>query len=63
MILLFKVTQNPQDFSESLVNVVGLVRQAINLKSQSANAKFKFDKVIQILTLVPYTSQFYLRRN
>ena len=41
-------TQNTQDFSESLVNIVGPVRQALRLKCQSTDANFKFDKLSQI---------------
>ena len=37
-------TQNAQDFFESLVNIVGPVRQAMHLKSQSTDDNFKFDK-------------------
>ena len=41
-------TQNAQDFFKLLVNIVGLVRQAMRLKCQSADANFKFDKASQI---------------
>ena len=36
--------QYTQDFFESLVNIVGTVREAMHFKSQSTDAKFKFDK-------------------
>ena len=49
MILLFKITlKMPQIFFELLVNIVGLVRQAMRLKCQSMDANFKFDKTSQI---------------
>ena len=41
-------TQNAQDFFKLLVNIVGLVRQAMRLKCQSTDANFKFDKASQI---------------
>ena len=41
-------TQNAQDFFETLVNIVGPVRQAIRLKCQSMGANFKFDNASQI---------------
>ena len=43
-----KNTQNLQDFFESLINIVGPVRQAMRLKCQSTDANFKFDKASQI---------------
>ena len=49
LILLFKITlKMPQIFFELLVNIVGLVRQAMRLKCQSMDANFKFDKASQI---------------
>ena len=52
----------------SLVNIVGLVRQAMRLKCQSTNANFKFDKGSQIESvpvefLTLYTSHIYHRIN
>ena len=54
-------TQNAQDFLESLVNIVGHVRQATRFKCQSMDANFKFDKArkiesvpIELLTLVNF---------
>ena len=41
-------TQDAQDFSESLVSIVGPVTQAMRLKCQSTDANFKFDKSSQI---------------
>ena len=41
-------TQNVQDFFESLVNIVGSVRQAICLTCQSTDTNFKSGKVNQI---------------
>ena len=41
-------TQNAQNVFESLVNIVGQVRQAMRLKCQSTNANFKFQKASQI---------------
>ena len=41
-------TQNVQDFFESLVNIVGSVRQAIRLTCQSTDTNFKSGKVNQI---------------
>ena len=41
-------TQNAQDFFETLVNIVGPVRQAIRLKCQSMGANFKFNKASEI---------------
>ena len=38
----------PQIFFELLVNIVGLVRQAMRLKCQFTDSNFKFDKTIQI---------------
>ena len=53
--------QNSQDFFESLVNIVGPVRQAMRLKCQSTDANFTFDKAsqiksvpIELLTLVNF---------
>ena len=54
-------TQNAQDFFESLVNIVGHVRQATCFKCQSKDANFKIDKArkiesvpIELLTLVNF---------
>ena len=54
-------SQNPQDFFESLVNIIGPVRQAMRLKCQSRDANLKFGKAsqiesvpIELLTLVNY---------
>ena len=41
-------TQITQDFSESLVNIVGPIRQAIHLKCQSTDAGFKFYKAVKM---------------
>ena len=56
-----KNTQNAQDFFESLVNIVGPVRQTMCLKCQFTDANVKFDKVsqiesvlIELLTLVNF---------
>ena len=40
--------QNAQDLFESLVNIVGPVRQAMHLNCQSMDANIKFDKASQI---------------
>ena len=64
-------TQNGQDFFESLVNIVGPIRQAMRLKCQSTYANFEFDKASQIesvsiefLTLVNFSQKesIYLKR-
>ena len=40
--------QNVQEFFESLVNIVGPVRQTMRLKCQSTDANLEFDKASQI---------------
>ena len=56
-----KNTQNAQDFFESLVNIVGPVRQTMRLKCQFTDPNVKFDKAsqiesvpIELLTLVNF---------
>ena len=57
-------THNIKDFFESLVIIVGPIRQAMRLKYQSTNTNFKFDKPsqiesvpIELLTLVNFILQ------
>ena len=56
MILLFKITlKMPQIFFELLVNIVGLVRQAMRLKCQSMDAKFDKTSQIESVPIELYT--------
>ena len=57
-------TQNPEDFFDSLVNLVGPVRQAMRLKIQSTDTAFKFDKdnqikfvPIELLTIINFIQE------